>query len=110
MNRVLAILLAGTFAASLSACNKAEDPSKTKADVAEAQAERQKEVAQARGEANRDAMENQKNVAMEKAEGDHKVAIERCEALPGDQQKACKEQADANYESAKAGVDLPGPS
>ncbi len=55
-------------------------------------------------------MENNEDTAMAKAEGDHKVAIERCEAMAGDQQKACKEEADAQYEAAKAAADLPGPS
>ena len=47
---------------------------------------------------------------MEKAEGDHKIAIEKCEALANEQQKACKDEADATYEAAKAAADLPGPS
>ena len=99
MNRVLTVLIAGAFAASLGACNKAEDPAETQADVAEAQAD-----------ANQNAMESTEETAQAKAEGDHKVAIEQCEALPGDQQEACKSEADATYEAAKAAADLPGPS
>jgi hypothetical protein len=57
-----------------------------------------------------DAMEGQEETALAKAEGDHKVAIERCEALPAEQQEACKDEADAAYEAAKAAADLPGPS
>jgi hypothetical protein len=33
------------------------------------------------------------------------VAIERCEALEGDMQRNCKEQADAELAAAKARVD-----
>ena len=110
MNRVLTMLIAGAFAASLGACNKAEDPAETKADVAEAQSEAQVDVAESQADANKDAMENQEDTAMAKAEGDHKVAIERCEALAAEQQKICKDQADADYESAKAAADLPGPT
>jgi len=110
MNRLLTMLIAGAFAASLGACNKAENPAETKADVAEAQAEAKEDVAEEQADANKDAMENQEDTAMAKAEGDHKVAVERCEALPGDQQRACKDQADADYEAAKAAADLPGPT
>ena len=110
MNRVLTMLMAGALAATLGACNKAESPAETKADVAEAQSEATQDVAEAQADANKDAMENNEDTAIAKAEGEHKIAIERCEALPGDQQKACKDEADATYEAAKAAADLPGPS
>ena len=110
MNRVMTMLMAGAFAASLGACNKAEDPAETRADVAEAQSEATQDVAEAQADANKDAMESHEDTAIAKAEGEHDVAIERCEALPGDQQKACKDEADATYEAAKAAADLPGPS
>ena len=110
MNRLLTMLTAGAFALSLGACNKAEDPAETQADVAEAQGEATEEVAEAQTDMNQDTMEGQEETALAKAEGDHKVAIEKCEGLPVDQQKACKEEADATYEAAKAAADLPGPS
>jgi hypothetical protein len=110
MNRLLTMLIAGAFAASLGACNKAESPAETQKDVAEAQSEASQDVAEAQSDASKDAMENQEDTAMAKAEGDHKVATERCEALPGDQQKACKDQADADYESAKAAAETAPPS
>src|SRR5262245_34718402 len=110
MNRFMTILIAGAFAASLGACNKAEDPAETKADVAEAQSDASQDVAEAQSDASQDAMQNQENTAMATAEGDHKIATERCEALPGDQQKACKDQADADYEAAKAAAETAPPS
>ncbi len=110
MNRVLTMLIAGAFAASLGACNKAEDPAETQADVAEAQSEATQDVAEAQADMNQDAMEGQEQTALAKAEGDHKVAVEQCEALPADQQKPCKDEADAVYEAAKSAADLPGPS
>lgn len=110
MNRVLTMLTAGALAATLGACNKAEDPAETRADVAEAQSEARQDVADAQADANQSAMEGQEETALARAEGDHKVAIEKCEALPGDQQQACKDEADATYEAAKAAADLPGPS
>jgi hypothetical protein len=36
------------------------------------------------------------------ADGDHKVAIQKCETLQGHDQSACKDQADADYDAAKA--------
>jgi hypothetical protein len=110
MNRFMTMLIAGAFAASLGACNKAEDPSEVKADVAEAQTEASQDVAEAQADASQDAMQSQENTAMATAEGDHKVAMERCEALPGDQQKACKDQADADFEAAKAAAETAPPS
>ena len=54
---------------------------------------------------------NHEDVAMaRRPNGDHKIAIEKCEALANEQQKACKDEADATYEAAKAAADLPGPS
>ena len=36
------------------------------------------------------------------AEGAHKVALAQCEALSGANQRACRDQADAGYQQAKA--------
>jgi hypothetical protein len=110
MNRVLTMLMAGAFALSVGACNKAEEPAEVQADVAEAQSEAREDVADAQADMNQDVMEGQEETALAKAEGEHKIAVEQCEALPGDQQKACKDEADATYEAAKAAADLPGPS
>jgi hypothetical protein len=38
---------------------------------------------------------------MEKAEGDYNVAKQQCEAMSGDAQKTCKDQASARYDAAK---------
>lgn len=110
MNRVLTMLMAGAFALSLGACNKAEDPAEVQADVAAAQAEADQGVAEAQADMNQSMMEGQEETALARAEGDHQVAIEQCEALPAEQQKSCKDEADAAYEAAKAAADLPGPS
>jgi hypothetical protein len=107
MNRVLTMLMAGVFAVSFAACNKAEDPAEVQADVAEAQADATEEVAEAQADMSQDTMEGQEETALAKAEGEHQVALERCEALPGDQQQACKDQADADFEAAKAAAEMP---
>jgi hypothetical protein len=107
MNRLLTMLMAGAFALSLGACNKAEDPAETQADVAEEQAEASQDVAEAQTDMSQDTMEGQEETALAKAEGDHEVAIERCEALPAEQQQACKDEADAAFEAAKAAAEQP---
>ena len=63
MNRLLTMLMAGAFALSLGACNKAEDPAETQADVAEAQSEATEEVAEAQADVNQDVMEGQEETA-----------------------------------------------
>ena len=64
MNRVLTMLMAGAFALSLGACNKAEDPAEVQADVAEAEAEATEEVAEAQTDMNQDTMEGQEETAL----------------------------------------------
>ena len=49
--------------------------------------------------------EANQEVTVAAAEGNHKVAIEKCEALSGDAQKACKDQADAAYKTDKANAE-----
>lgn len=110
MNRVMTILIAGAFATSLAACNRAEDPAETRADVAAAQSEARQDVAEAQSDLNQSVLEGQQQAALAKAEGDHKVAIEQCEALPAAQQSACKDEADANFDAAKAAAEFPGPT
>ena len=106
--------------AMASGCNNAKSPDSVSNDVASAQAKRASEVADAKQDAAKDAnkaeakVDDKTNdlehtnakgaydVAMAQADGDHKVAIQKCEAASGDAQKACKDQADAKYDLAKA--------
>jgi Tfp pilus assembly major pilin PilA len=112
-----AVLLA---VAALSGCNNSKSPDAVANDVAAAQAKRAAEVADAKQDAAKDANKaeakvddktidlNNANakgaydVAMAQADGDHKVGLQKCDALSGDSQKACKNQADAKYDLAKA--------
>src|ERR1700743_3536134 len=114
---VLAAVLAG---AALGGCNNAKSPDTVAKDVAHDQAKRAAEGANARQDAAKDENKAEAkvddktadlnnvdakgayDVAMAQADGDHKVAQQRCDALGGDAQKACKDQADAKYELAKA--------
>jgi hypothetical protein len=41
-------------------------------------------------------------VAIAKADGNRKVALATCESQSGDVQKACKDQAEADYKTARA--------
>lgn len=110
MNRALTMLIAGAFATTLGACNQPEDPAETRADVAEARGEAAQDVAEAQADMNQDVMEGREDTALARAEGEHKVAIEQCEALPAEQQAACKDEADAAYEAAKASAETMPPS
>jgi hypothetical protein len=104
----------------LSACNKAESPEKVQADVAKAKSDAAQEdvkadekVKQVEAEAAKDRADAgvkaaDKSVgavvdsAVTQAEGDTKVALAKCEALEGDAQKTCKDQANAHLDAVKA--------
>jgi hypothetical protein len=104
--------------AALSACHRAKSPVATEADVAAAQEDAQKELAQAKTEAKKDLKNAVKlagadsrevahakvtgafDIAMAQADGAHKVAVEKCMTLDPNAQQACKDQADADYQTA----------
>jgi hypothetical protein len=104
---------------ALSGCNKAESPDKVASDVAKATAEAQKRDVRAEENAEKtDAAvtndlatsvdkANDKEVraaaddAVIQAEGENKVALAKCEALAGDAQKACRDQANAELDMVK---------
>jgi hypothetical protein len=119
MRLALSSALLASALLCLSACNKAESPDKVQADVAKAQSdaaeanakadEKQKQV---EAEAAKDRADAQvkaadKSVgaladsAVTQAEGETKVALAKCEALEGDAQKACKDQANAHMDAVK---------
>lgn len=105
---------------AMSGCNNAKSPDAVANDVAEARQKAADQVASAQQSAAKttDAAQTKVDekakdldvaetkgaydVSMAKADGDHKVATEKCLALAGDAQKACKDQADAKYDLAKA--------
>jgi Tfp pilus assembly major pilin PilA len=120
MQKLFISLVALCAVAMVSGCNNPKSPDAVANDVAAAQAKRATEVADAKQDAAKDTNKaeakvddktvdlNNANakgaydVAMAQADGDHQVATQRCEALSGDAQKACKDQADAKYDLAKA--------
>lgn len=120
MRLALTCALLASASLALSACNKAESPEKVQADVAKAQSDaaeqnakadetvKQVEAGAAKDRADAEAKVTDKNVdavvdsAVVQAEGETKVALAKCEALEGDAQKACKDQANAHMDAVKA--------
>ena len=110
----LAVLIA------LGGCHPAKTPVATEADVAAAQEDAQKELGQAKAEAKKDVKSAAKvagadsreaaqarvtgafDIVMAQADGAHKVAIEKCMLLQPAAQQPCKNQADADYQTAAA--------
>jgi hypothetical protein len=87
---------------ALAACNNAKSPDAAAHDIAAAHHSATQEVADAQRTAQKDMSADAYNVATAKADGDHKIAVQRCETLQGHDQQVCKDQADADYDAAKA--------
>jgi hypothetical protein len=106
--------------AVIVACDTAKNPAQVDKDIASAQAKAAKntenaeesadsKIAAARSDvrsqeadaAHTSAIETQR-VANTEAEGSRKVALAACESFTGAQQKSCRDQAQADYEAAKA--------
>jgi hypothetical protein len=116
--RSLSALALGAF--MLAACHQAKSPDQVAAEVAKAQDKANTEVARAEQHAdkdvgnaagqvgdkltdlNNDAATDAYKIAIAKADGNHKVALAQCDSMSGDAQKSCRNQADADYDAAKA--------
>jgi len=103
----------------LAGCNKAESPEKVQRDVAKATADAEKkderaaekedkadaaitnDVVKDVDKANQREVDAAANDAMTQAEGENKIALAKCEALAGNAQKTCKDQANAELKLAK---------
>jgi hypothetical protein len=106
--------------ALLGGCDKAKSPQTVANDVSADQQKAVKDVADAKKEASQEmstaqakvdekakdlnnvAAQAAYNVTVAKADGNHKIALDKCAAVGGDAQAKCKDQADADYEAAKA--------
>ena len=104
----------------LAGCNKSKSPEDVSKDVAKAEQKANNEVTKSEERAqraldksyekvndqeikfNNDAAHQTYNVAIAKADGNRKVALAICESQSGDAQKACKDQAEADYTTARA--------
>jgi hypothetical protein len=107
-------------ALALTGCNKSKSPEDVSKDVAKAEQKANNEVTKSEERAqsaldksyekindqeikfNNDAAHQTYNVAIAKADGNRKVALATCESQSGDAQKACKDQAEADYTTARA--------
>ena len=119
MNPPLTYALIASVVLGLSACNKAESPETVQADVAKAQSDavaantkadanvQQVEADAAKERADAVAKVADKSVdalvdsAVTQAEGENKIALAKCEALDGDAQKSCKDQANARMDAVR---------
>jgi uncharacterized membrane protein YkoI len=104
---------------ALGGCNQSKSPEDVSKDVANAEQKANKEVVTSEEHAqsaldksygkvneqeikfNNDAAHQTYNVAVAKADGNRKVALATCESQSGDAQKACKDQAEADYKTAR---------
>jgi hypothetical protein len=104
----------------LSGCNRAESPEKVQEDVAKAQstaaddnAKADEKVKQVEAETAKDRADALDKVAgksvdaladsaVTQAEGETQIALAKCQALEGDAQKACKDDANAHLDAVKA--------
>ena len=116
--RSLSALALGAFL--VAACHQGKSPDQVAAEVAKAQDKANMELARAEQHAdkdvanaagrvddklnalNNDAATDAYKVALAKADGDHKVQLAQCDSMSGDAQKACRNQADSNYDTEKA--------
>ena len=101
-------------------CDKPKSPDAVAHDVAAAQQKASTEVSNSEKEASKDignaagkvgdnltelnntAAKDAERIAVARADGDRKVALAQCSALAGDARKKCKDEADADYDAAKA--------
>jgi hypothetical protein len=120
MKLALITALFGSALLCLSACQKAESPDKVQEDVAKAQstaadenAKADEKVKQVEADAAKDRSDALAKVAdksvgaladsaVTQVEGETKIALAKCEALEGDAQKSCKDQANAHLDAVKA--------
>ena len=120
MRLALSCALLASALLCLSACNKAESPEKVQADVAKAQsnaveenAKADEKVKQVEAGAAKDRADALAKVADQSvgavadsavtpAEGETKIALAKCQALEGDAQKTCKDEANAHMDAVRA--------
>jgi hypothetical protein len=92
--------------ADKKACDGMKDNAK---DVCQAEAKAKEKVAKAELDAqHKPGPKADEKVRLMKAEGDYEVAKEKCEDQKGDGMTACKKDAKATYDKAKADIKQAG--
>lgn len=106
-NRVLVMLLASMSLAALAGCNRAEAPAGSAADAADTRQEAAEDLAGAPGDTagtmgsgGAEVRAGAQQVEQARIDGERQAALEKCEALAGEAQTACKDSAEATYQSA----------
>jgi hypothetical protein len=105
---------------AMAGCNQAKSPDSVQGDVNRAEASGAKQVARAEDseartdqrqesrvasavdKANAQEVDAAVDTALAQAEADTRVALAKCEALAGDQQKACRDPANGQLDIAKS--------
>jgi hypothetical protein len=119
MRTLLSAVIAASFLIA-AGCNDAKSPDAVSNDVAKAERKGAADVAKSEDSAAKNldsaagkvddklvdfsnqAAKDAYNVTVAKADAQLKVALARCEGMSGDAQKSCKDQANADYDAAKA--------
>jgi hypothetical protein len=118
--RTLFIAAIATAVLTAAGCDSAKSPDTVEKKVAAAEQTAATEVANSEKAAEKDlnkaaekvedqllafnnaAARDAYNLAVAKADGDRKIALANCLSLGGDAQKACKDQAEADFGAVKA--------
>jgi len=115
MNPPLTYALIASVVLGLSACNKTvqADVAKAQSDAVAANTKADANVQQVEADAAKERADAVAKVAdksvdalvdsaVTQAEGENKIALAKCEALDGDAQKSCKDQANARMDAVRA--------
>ena len=104
MNKFTRTALPLAIVMALAACQ--ETPQETAEDVSDARVEAAEDTREARqdyveADTMEDAIDEREDLELAAAEGAYEVAKEQCDALEGEAEEACNDEAEANYEAAK---------
>jgi hypothetical protein len=99
LGQMLIVLVA---ASTLGACDHAKSTAQVAKDTSNAEQKAIEDVQKSERDAEHLASVQNQKMADTAAEGAHKVALAQCESLSGTAQKSCRDQADADYQVAKA--------
>ncbi len=103
MNKtVFSVALALSAACALGACDRAKSGAQVAKDTNAAEQRAVENIGRSERDATHVAAVQNEKMADTEADGARRVALAQCEALSGAAQKSCRDQADANYQLAKA--------
>ena len=99
---LISLACAVSIACALSACDRAKSGAQVAKDTNAAEEKAAENIDRSERDATHVAAVQNQKMADTEAEGAYRVALAQCEALSGVAQKSCRDQADANYQLAKA--------